>query len=94
MRSRYSAYAIGGHGEYLLNTWFPATARGLTVAALSEKSCDWEGLEVLSASQKGDQGWVEFKAWFNGQGGERELLHEKSVFQRIGGRWYYVGAEV
>ena len=29
MRSRYAAYALGNHGDYLLQTWFPATAGGL-----------------------------------------------------------------
>ena len=38
MRSRYSAYALGNHGEYLLRTWFPPTARGLSAAILSAVS--------------------------------------------------------
>ena len=29
MRSRYSAYALGGYGGYL-KTWFPEKAKGLT----------------------------------------------------------------
>ena len=41
MRSRYSAYALGKHGDYLLQTWFPATAGGLSAAQLSEVSCQW-----------------------------------------------------
>ncbi|MGI9295045.1 MAG: YchJ family protein, partial [Pseudomonadales bacterium] len=48
MRSRFSAYALGGHGEYLLRTWFPATAKYLTAAALSESSGEWYKLEVLN----------------------------------------------
>jgi SEC-C motif-containing protein len=94
MRSRYSAYALGDQGEYLLESWFPATARGLTAAALSRRSCDWIRLEILSKSQQGDEGFVEFNAWFRGQNGEEEVLHEKSVFQRVAGRWFYVGGEV
>lgn len=94
MRSRYTAYCLGGYGEYLLQTWFPATAKGLTAEALSERSCDWFRLEVLEKSQQGDQGWVEFNAWFRGDDGSEDVLHEKSVFQRIGGRWLYVGGEV
>lgn len=94
MRSRYSAYALGGYGEYLLNTWFPATAQGLSALALSSREFDWEKLEVLSSSQHGDEGNVEFKAWYRKDGGEPQVQHEKSVFQRIGGRWYYVGGEV
>jgi SEC-C motif domain protein len=94
MRSRYSAYCLGGHGDYLLQTWFPATARGLTVESLSERSCDWLRLEVLDKSQQGDQGFVEFNAWFRRDNGEQDVLHEKSVFQRVAGRWLYVGGEV
>lgn len=94
MRSRYSAYALGDCGEYLLESWFPATARGLTAAALSQRSCDWIRLEILSKSQQGDAASVEFNAWFHGQHGEEEVLHEKSVFQRLAGRWLYVGGEV
>jgi len=94
MRSRYSAYALGDHGDYLLRTWFPATARGLNEEALSRRSCDWTRLEILAKSQDGDRGLVEFNAWFRQGGGEEKLLHEKSVFQRMGGRWFYVGGEV
>jgi SEC-C motif-containing protein len=94
MRSRYSAYALGGYGNYLLKTWFPATAKGLTIEALSQRSCDWIELEILHKSQKGDQGTVEFNAWFHDDEGDKQVLHEKSVFQRIGGFWLYVGGEV
>jgi SEC-C motif-containing protein len=94
MRSRYSAYALGGYGDYLLQTWFPATAKGLTVEALSQRSCDWIELEVLHKSQKGDQGTVEFNAWFQNDEGDKQVLHEKSVFQRTDGLWLYVGGEV
>ena len=94
MRSRYSAYALGDHGDYLLQTWFPATAKGLTVEALSLRSCDWIELEILKKSQKGDQGMVEFNAWFRSDEGDKQALHERSVFQRINGRWLYVGGEV
>jgi SEC-C motif domain protein len=94
MRSRYSAYCLGGYGDYLLQTWFPATARGLTAEVLSQRSRDWVRLEVLEKSQQGDRGFVEFNAWFRRDNGDEDVLHEKSVFQRVGGRWLYVGGEV
>ncbi len=98
MRSRYSAYALGGYGEYLLRTWFSATTKSLTVEALSERSCEWVKLEVLRKSQSGDEGMVEFKAYYRNdkshdENGEMEVLHEKSAFMRVGGRWFYVGGE-
>lgn len=94
MRSRYSAYALGGYGEYLLNTWFPATATGLTVPGLSNRTAEWNGLQVLGKSQTGDDGMVEFVAKFVDPDGEQQAMHEKSIFKRVQGRWLYVGGEV
>ena len=94
MRSRYSAYALGDHGDYLLQTWFPPSAQGLTVEVLSQRSCEWIKLDVLNKSQSGDKGAVEFKAWFIDDSGDKKVQHEKSVFQRSNGRWLYVGGEV
>ena len=94
MRSRYSAYALGGHGEYLLRTWFPATAGGLTEQALSRRDCEWIGLEVIARQQRGDKGIVEFRARYRDGDGREQVMHEKSVFQRLAGRWLYVGGEV
>jgi SEC-C motif-containing protein len=94
MRSRYSAFALGGHGDYLLRTWFPATAGGLTAQALSQRDCEWLGLEILARQQQGDQGMVEFRARYRDGGGREQVMHEKSVFQRLAGRWLYVGGEI
>ena len=94
MRSRYSAYALGNYGDYLLETWFPATAQGLTAQSLSLRNCEWLELELLEKSQTADQGTVEFNAWYRDTSGEKQVLHEKSVFQRVNGRWLYVGGEV
>ena len=95
MRSRYAAYALGGHGEYLLATWFAPMTRGLAAEALSEKTVDWVKLEVLGKSQKGDSGTVEFRAWFREPEQDAlQAMHELSTFQRTGGRWFYVGGEV
>ncbi len=96
MRSRFSAYALGGYGQYLLATWFPATARGLTAQSLSERSVDWQKLEIVAKSQSGDDGMVEFNAYFK-DGNENdalEVMHEISEFKRINGRWLYVGGRV
>lgn len=95
MRSRYTAYAIGGHGQYLLNTWFPATAQGLDAAQLSLVSARWEKLEVLDKAQKGDEGSVEFRAHFReGPDQPLQVMHEHSEFRRLNGRWFYVGARL
>ena len=96
MRSRFSAYALGGHGEYLLSTWFPATAGGLTELALSQKTVNWQTLQVIAYSQKGDKGTVEFKAWFYELSDYENIkvMHEVSEFVRVNSRWFYVGGKV
>jgi SEC-C motif-containing protein len=95
MRSRYTAYALGGHGDYLLRTWFPATAQGLTAEQLSQRELNWQKLEVLTKSQNGDEATVEFKAYYLPKNADQlAVMHEHSEFQRINGRWYYVGGRV
>lgn len=106
MRSRFTAYALGGYGDYLLNTWFPATAQGLTAEQLSHRELNWQKLEVLSKSQQGDEATVEFKAYYlpkassspgDGSpaiGDQHGLMHEVSEFRRVSGRWYYIGGRV
>ena len=94
MRSRYCAYALGGHGDYLLETWFPATAGSLTVPQLSERTQDWQRLEILDKQQRGDSGEVEFRAWYLDRQGRERCQHERSEFRRVSGRWLYVGAIV
>jgi len=93
MRSRYSAYALGGLTKYLLETWHPAMINDLTVSNLSEKTYDWTKLEVLNYFQKGDEGTVEFKAYYLDQDNFEKVFYEKSYFQRPMGKWLYVGAE-
>lgn len=93
MRSRYAAYALGGHGDYLLETWLPSSALGLSSASLSMQTVQWLGMQVISKSQQGDSGFVEFKAVYLDQSGESAVHHEKSVFSRTNGRWYYVGEQ-
>ena len=96
MRSRYSAYAVGAV-DYLGETLHPehrsdwdrdATARW------AEQST-WLGLEILSTEDGGPQdetGMVEFVARFTEKGQPRQHI-ERSRFQRVDGRWYYVDGE-
>lgn len=94
MRSRFSAFSLGGHGQYLLDTWLPSMTKGLTVEELSSNAIQWLSLKVLDKSQSGDDGIVEFEARFIDEAGQHQVLHEKSVFKRIAGKWFYIGGEV
>ena len=93
MRSRYTAYALGGYGDYLLATWLPSAATGLSAAELSVRSVTWVGLTVLGKSQQGEAGFVEFEASYLDEAGQPVVHHEKSVFSRVKGRWFYVSEE-
>lgn len=105
MRSRYSAFALGAHGDYLLATWATEQSGELTAANLSQRSTDWQGLEIVSKAQQGEQAWVEFKAFYSEslnaeQGAEQSekstkmTHHERSTFVRRQGRWFYLKGEI
>ena len=86
MRSRYAAH-VRAEEAYLLATWHPRT-RPDSVGVVP----GWLGLEVLDTVAGGpedDTGEVEFVA--RHRDGD---LHERSRFERRGGRWCYVDGDV
>jgi SEC-C motif-containing protein len=91
MRSRFTAYYIGGAGNYLLATWHPANRGGQSAQSLSQRTVKWQSLEIIDSSQQGDKGAVEFKATFIDAKGNEGEHHEISTFLRVRGMWYYVG---
>lgn len=94
MRSRYTAYVLGGYGDYLLATWHPDHRAGLDAAALSMQTTDWQSLEIVDSSQHHDVAFVEFVARFLDLNGKAGAHQERSRFQRIDGHWYYVDGSV
>jgi SEC-C motif-containing protein len=94
MRSRFSAFAIGGFGDHLLRTWLPEAAKDHSEFELSQRSVNWQRLTIIDKSQKGDRGVVEFKAIFVDDDGDQQTHHEISQFHRVGGRWYYASGRV
>jgi uncharacterized protein YchJ len=36
---------------------------------------------------------VEFKATFK-QAGQRQVMHERSVFTFVAGKWFYIGGDI
>ncbi|WGO97002.1 YchJ family metal-binding protein [Saccharophagus degradans] len=94
MRSRFTAYALGNYGDYLLATWWPLTSQHLSSVELSQKSCEWVRLDILEKSQKGNDGWVSFCAWYLDENGSEQAMRERSTFKRENGRWYYVDGDV
>lgn len=94
MRSRYSAYALGGYSDYLLSTWHPRVAPRINRADLETDDYQWLGLEVDDVTLKGDRAMVEFRARFREGDGPEQVHHERSAFMRHKGVWYYLDGEV
>lgn len=82
MRSRYTAYALG-ETEHVWRTWHPRTR---PPQVTHDPTVTWVGLQVLSA----EDDVVEFVASYDGPDGPGRL-HERSAFERRGGRWFYRG---
>tara|TARA_B110000238_G_C16087653_1_gene422343 strand:- start:588 stop:962 length:375 start_codon:yes stop_codon:yes gene_type:complete len=93
MRSRFTAYTLGGYGEYLMNTWHPTMTAELNADLLSQKSHQWFKLKILDKFQKGDEATVEFEAFYHNHLDEECVHHEISSFVRVLGHWLYVGEE-
>lgn len=89
MRSRYSAYVLG-LAAYVLDTWHPTTRP----AAIDPDPPGqrWLGLEVRRHEAQDDgHAMVEFVARCK-LGGRALRIHERSRFERLAGRWYYLDA--
>jgi SEC-C motif domain protein len=93
MRSRYSAFALGGLGDYLLQTWHPDTRPATSAADMGAADTDWLRLEIVDSQQQGDTATVEFRAFWRDAEGHIQEHHEKSRFVREDGRWLYVDAD-
>jgi SEC-C motif-containing protein len=96
MRSRYTAFATH-QIDYLLASHHPETRGQVSrddVQRFSEAMV-WHGLELLETvdGQAADtEGWVEFIARYRERGDER-IHHERSLFRRHQGRWFFHSAE-
>ncbi len=92
MRSRYSAFAFGRR-PYLRSTWAPATRpRDVDL----DDGVVWRRLQIVDTARGGpgdDTGVVEFRAAFRSAEGAG-VLHERSRFVRLGGRWMYLDGDL
>ncbi len=96
MRSRYSAYVLQ-RIDYIVQTTVPSQQSLLDQAALRQwaETTRWVGLQVLTHRADVDKSHstVEFKAYFENAEGRQEH-HEKSLFVKIGERWFFVDPSV
>jgi SEC-C motif-containing protein len=92
MRSRYSAYVLGRF-DYLKATWHPKTCPP-ELGKDPGGAPRWLGLDVKKTTLLSEsRATVEFVARYRiGARGYR--LHERSLFERINGRWTYREGEM
>lgn len=92
MRSRYSAFVMRLH-DYLIATHHPDTLNGLTQSILnSDNQTLWLGLSIQRSATTGDNGLVEFHAWYQ-EDNHLDAIHEVSQFIRQQGVWWYTSGE-
>ena len=92
MRSRYSAYVLLDEA-YLRRSWHPATCPARLDLDRRQR---WLGLKVTDTVQGNaddESGEVAFVARYKIAGKGHRLV-ERSHFERLAGRWVYVGAIV
>ena len=95
MRSRYAAYVLK-NVSYIVDTTVPSQQALLNVQAIQAwaEETQWLGLQILNTeSLTKTQSAVEFNAVFQGEEGE-QTHHERSIFVKIDGRWYFVDPTV
>ena len=93
MRSRFSAFALG-LDAYLLASWHPST-RPRRID--SQDGTTWRRLQIVDTVGGGagdETGVVEFRASFRAADGSAGLLHERSRFARVDGRWAYLDGDI
>jgi SEC-C motif-containing protein len=98
MRSRFSAFALRSTNPrldaYLLSTWHPST-RPATLEL--DDGTVWRKLQIVDTvdgDPDDETGVVEFRASYRGADGTTGVLHERSRFARVGGRWVYLDGDI
>lgn len=95
MRSRYTAFALKKM-DYVRETTDPQAMHETDWQAQDDwaNNAEFTKLEILSAKDEGNKGFVEFKATFK-INGEEHVHHERSRFRKHGGVWFFrEGTEV
>ncbi len=84
MRSRYSAFCVKNL-DYIVETTDPQARADMDKKSTEEwmNGAEFSKLEILKATDEGNKGTVEFKAYFKMNGAD-EVHHEISKFRKHG----------
>ena len=96
MRSRYTAYTRADI-DYIQATMKGTPAEGFNPqeAKTWAQQVKWTGLKVMETVAGGPEdntGSVSFLAHYTSHG-DKQHLHENSLFEKTHGRWYYIGSK-
>ncbi|MDO8953664.1 MAG: YchJ family metal-binding protein [Gammaproteobacteria bacterium] len=96
MRSRYTAYTRA-NVNYIADTMTGKAAEGFNKVDAKQwaLAAKWLGLKVIRSEAGGENdetGLVEFIATYK-LNAKRETISETSIFQKMAGKWLYVGGE-
>lgn len=89
MKSRYSAY-VYANADYILNTTHPNKVHLHHKKDMLNwaKANKWLKLEIISHNIN----TVEFKAYYFNNKMQLEVHHERSRFEQLNNKWYYLDA--
>lgn len=98
IRARYTAHTTGDM-DFILATHHPSTRSDIDEAATRRWASEstWLGLEILNVDAGGvddTSGRIEFMARYRDSARRRHTHHERGVFEKYHGQWYFRDAEV
>ena len=98
IRARYTAHTIGAM-DFILATHHPSTRSDIDEAATARwaRESQWLGLEILSVEggePDDSSARIEFVARYRDAARRRHTHHERGVFEKYHGQWYFRDAEV
>lgn len=96
MRSRYSAYALELI-DYIIKTTHPKNTPQDRVRWKKEllhfaQNTSFEELTILEFTEEGDRAYVTFFAKLSQNGRDASFM-ERSQFEKLAGRWLYLGKQ-
>lgn len=97
MRARYCAY-VAGNIDFVMESTLPASRADSDLGAMRDwaEQAEWESLEIISnkhGQANDEQGEVEFIARYR-LNNVAQQHHEKSVFVKKEGLWFFKDGEV
>ena len=98
MRARYTAHTLANMA-FILKTHHPAKRTDIDENATAQwaRESEWLGLEIMDVEggeEDNGEGRIEFRARYRDTNKQRYTHHEKAIFEKYNGEWFFKDAEV